>query len=353
MFRFGSPEFFQYLMFVPIALVIIFFFSKNRQKKLHQAVSSRLYPFLTQSISMPRRRIKLALQIAVLILLVFALARPQFGASEQKIKSAGVEIFFAVDVSESMMAEDVKPNRLEQAKAELSKLVDRLPGNKMGVIAFAGSAALLSPLTNDPAAVKMYLESLSPNSVSTQGTSFTEALSLSDKAFKRGGAQVDEVNRVARVILLVSDGEDHEAPAEELAEQLVKEGTRIFGLAYGTEKGAGIPVRDGMGFLKGYKKDQSGNTVLSKVNGDAISSLVQKGQGSFFFASFGGRHLDDLISDLERLEKTEFENAVATQYDEKFQTLLWAALILGLLELILGERRSQFSIWRGRFEVPS
>lgn len=353
MFRFGSPEFFQYLMFVPIALVIIFFFSKSRQKKLHLAVSSRLYPFLTQSISIPRRRTKLALQIAVLILLVIALARPQFGASEQKIKSAGVEIFFAVDVSESMMAEDVKPNRLEQAKAELSKLVDRLPGNKMGVIAFAGSAALLSPLTNDPAAVKMYLESLSPSSVSSQGTSFTEALTLSDKAFKRGGAQVDEVNRVARVILLVSDGEDHEAPAEELAQQLVKEGTRIFGLAYGTEKGAGIPVRDGMGFLKGYKKDQGGNTVLSKVNGDAISSLVQKGQGSFFFASFGGRHLDDLISDLERLEKTEFENAVATQYDEKFQTLLWAALILGLLELILGERRSQFAIWRGRFEVPS
>lgn len=351
MFRFGSPEYFQYLAFLPFAMVVIFYWLKRREKQLQKTISSRLYPFLTQSISRGRRTAKLLLQFGVLVLIVVALARPQFGASEQKIKSAGVEIFFTVDVSESMLAEDLKPSRLEQAKAELSRLVDLLPGHKMGVIAFAGSAALLSPLTNDPAAVKMYIESLSPLSVSTQGTSFLEALTLAEKAFQRGGAQSDEFNRVARVIILVSDGEDHEAPAEELAERLVGEGTRIFGLAYGTEKGAGIPVRDGMGFLKGYKKDQSGNTVLSKVNGEAISSLAQKGKGSFFFASFGGRHLEDLVSDLEKLEKSEFENAVATQYDEQFQFLLWGALLLGLSELVLGERRSQFQIWRGRFEV--
>ncbi|MFP5520197.1 MAG: vWA domain-containing protein [Bdellovibrionia bacterium] len=353
MFRFESFHFLMWLLLLPTLAIVAWIWGKWHLRKIQKSIHPRLLPYLTQSLSLGKRRWKYLLQLVCLFFMILAWARPQSGESVQKIKSEGVEIILAVDVSESMMAEDVKPSRLEQVKAELNKMVDLMPGNKMGVLAFAGSAALLSPLTNDPAAVRMYIDSLATNAVSTQGTNFQEALRVASEAFERGGAQTDEVVKVTRVILLVSDGEDHEPGAEELAENLVDKGVRIFGLAYGTEKGAGIPIRDSMGFLKGYKKDRSGETVLSRVNGEAIRELTEKGKGSFFFASFGGDHIQNLVEDINQLEKTEFENSVATQYDENFQIFVLLAILIGLVELILGERRRSFQIWKGRFEVPT
>jgi Ca-activated chloride channel family protein len=275
------------------------------------------------------------------------------GESQQQVKSEGVEIIFAVDVSESMMAEDVKPSRLAQAKAELSRLIDLMPGNKVGVVAFAGSAVLLSPLTNDPGAIKMYLESLEPSSVSSQGTNFTEALKVSKEAFERGGAATDEVVKVTRVILLASDGEDHEPGALEAAKKMSSDdGIRIFSLAYGTEKGGAIPVRDGMGFLKGYKKDREGQTVLTTVKGDALRALAEAGKGSFYFATFGGEQTKLLVEDISKLERTQFDTTMATQYEERFQSLLMIGIIIALIELFLGERRHRFRFWKGRYEVP-
>lgn len=352
MFRFESPQVLMYVGLVLLLGIALSLWGRWRQSRSQKAISARLYPYLTRSVSPARRRVKFFLQGLCLIFMIVAWARPQFGESTQKVKSQGVEILLTVDVSESMLAEDVKPNRLEQVKAELNRLVDLMPGHKMGVIAFAGSAVLLSPLTNDPAAVKMYIDSLSPTAVSTQGTRFQEALRVADEAFARGGAETDEVVKVTRVILLASDGEDHEEGAVEAATKLSDKGIRIFGLAYGTEKGAGIPVRDGMGFLRGYKKDRDGQTILSQVNGEAIRNLASKGEGSFFFASFGGTHIQQLVEDINQLEQTEFENSVATQYDEKFQWVLLLAIILGLIELVLGERRHSFQFWKGRFEVP-
>ncbi len=186
---------------------------------MQAAIGARLYPFLSSSVSHKKRTLKTVLQVLAVFLFVIALARPQLGESQQEVKSEGVEIIFAVDVSESMLAEDVKPSRLEQAKAELSRLIDLMPGNKVGVVAFAGSAALLSPLTNDPSAIKMYLESLDPNAVSSQGTNFTDALKVSKEAFERGGVSTDDTVKVTRVILIASDGEDHEPGALEEAKK--------------------------------------------------------------------------------------------------------------------------------------
>lgn len=352
MFRFENFAAFNYLWLIPVLLVIGFIFDRRARKRMEAAIGSRLYPFLASSVSNKKRGIKTLLQTLTILFFVLALARPQMGESQQEVKSEGVEIIFAVDVSESMMAEDVKPSRLSQAKAELSRLIDLMPGNKVGVVAFAGSAALLSPLTNDPGAVKMYLESLEPSSVSSQGTNFTEALKVSKEAFERGGVTTDEVVKVTRVILIASDGEDHEPGALEEAKKMASEGVRIFSLAYGTEKGGAIPVRDGMGFLKGYKKDRQGQTVLTTVKGDALRALAEAGQGSFYFATFGGEQTKLLVEDITRLEKTQFDTTVATQYEERFQSLLLIGIILGLLELFLGERRSGFRFWKGRYEVP-
>lgn len=352
MFRFENILAFNYLWLIPLILATGFFFDQWSKKKMQKAIGKRLYPFLSSSISAKKRVLKTCLQVGALFLFVIALARPQMGQSLQEVKSEGVEIIFAIDVSESMMAEDVKPSRLEQAKAELSRLMDLMPGNKVGIVAFAGSAALISPLTNDPAAVKMILESLATNSVSSQGTNFQEALRVSEEAFQRGGVSADDQVKVTRVILLASDGEDHEPGALEVAQRMAKDGVRIFGLAYGTEKGGAIPVRDGMGFLKGYKKDRSGQTVITTVKGEALRELASAGQGSFYFASFGGNHIKDIVDDIGKLEKAQFASAMATQYDERFQIFLALGIFLALLDLFLGERRSSFRFWKGRYEVP-
>ncbi|WII72249.1 VWA domain-containing protein [Bdellovibrio sp. 22V] len=352
MFRFENIAAFNYLWLIPAIIVIGFFFDRRSRKQMQEAIGSRLYPFLSSSVSSKKRKIKTTLQVLAVFFFVLALARPQMGESQQEVKSEGVEIIFAVDVSESMMAEDVKPSRLAQAKVELSRLIDLMPGNKVGVVAFAGSAALLSPLTNDPGAIKMYLESLEPSSVSSQGTNFTDALKTAKEAFERGGVSTDEVVKVTRVILIASDGEDHEQGALDEAQKMAKEGIRIFTLAYGTEKGGAIPVRDGMGFLKGYKKDRQGQTVLTTVKGDALRALAEAGQGSFYFATFGGDQTKLLVEDISKLERTQFDSTVATQYEERFQTFLLIGIILALLELFLGERRAGFRFWKGRYEVP-
>lgn len=350
--RFENMAAFYYLWILPLLAVVAFIVARRTGGKIAKQVGARLYPFLTSSVSVQKRRLKSALQALVVFFFVLALARPQMGQSMQEVKSEGVEIVFLVDVSESMVCEDVRPNRLEQAKTDLSRFLDLMPGNRVGVLAFAGSAALLSPLTNDPNATKMYLESLSTTSVSTQGTSFEEALRLAADAFKRGGVSEDDTSKVTRVIVIASDGEDHEPGALEAAKKLAEQGTRIFTLAYGTEKGGPIPIKDSMGFWKSNKKDHSGQTVITAVKGDELRALASAGEGSFYFASNGGDHIKRLADDLSNLAKTEFESKMAVQYEERFQWFLAVGLLCGLLELFLGERRSSFRIWKGRYEVP-
>lgn len=353
MFRFENLSAFNYLWVIPFIVVLGFVFDRRSRKRLETAIGSRLYPFLSSSVSKHKRNLKNILQIAAVFFFVMALARPQMGQSKQEVKSEGVEIIFAVDVSDSMMAEDVKPSRLAQAKSELSRLVDLMPGNKIGILAFAGSAALLSPITNDPGAIKMYLDSLDTNSVSSQGTNFQDALNVAKEAFDRGGISTDDTQKVTRVILIASDGEDHEPGALEAAKKLTDEGVRIFTMAYGTEKGGAIPERDNMGFLKGYKKDRGGETVITTVKGDALRALAEAGKGSFYFATFGGDQTKHLVEDINKLEKTQFDTTMAVAYEERFQIFLLLGIIIALIELVMGERRSSFKFWKGRYEVPN
>ncbi|WP_413288372.1 vWA domain-containing protein [Bdellovibrio sp. HCB337] len=350
--RFENPLAFYFLWAIPVLWVLAVIFHKRAQKKMAEVIGSRLYPFLSSSVSIQKRNAKRVLQSLVILFFVLALARPQMGQSMQEIKSEGVEIMLVIDVSESMMSEDVRPNRLEQAKTDLSRLLDRMPGNRVGVIAFAGTAAVLSPLSNDPNAVKMYLESLSPNSVSSQGTNFEDALKVAAESFKRGGVADDDTAKVTRVILVASDGEDHEPGAMEAAKKLAEQGIKIFSLAYGTEKGGPIPIKDGMGFWKSNKKDRNGQTVITAVKGDALRALAQAGEGSFYFATFGSEYIRSVADDLAKLEKSEFESKMAVQYEERFQLFLLIGILLGLVELFLGERRSSFKLWKGRYEVP-
>ncbi len=349
-FRFANPHAFYYLAFVLLFIALYLLFDKKRNALLETPLGDKVFQVLSESVSLRKRNLKRALQVITLILFIFTWARPQSGKSEQKVKSEGIELMFLVDVSNSMLTEDIKPSRLELAKKELKRFLNYSAGDKIGLIAFAGSAILLSPMTQDKGALKMYIDSLSPDSVYTQGTVFKKALSEAQSAFVRGGIEGDDKSHVTRAIILVSDGEDNEQGALEAAESLLKDGVRIFSLAVGTEKGGTIPVRNKRGELKGFRKDKSNQIILSKTKGTILKKLAEKGKGSFHHLTFGSDVMRKVSDDIKKLDKAEFDNSTVAQYNEKFQLVLLFGIFFLFLEMSLGEKRTQGRLWFGRFE---
>ncbi len=349
--RFANPEWLGLLWLLPLLWGLLWWNSARAKKKLSAALGTRMAPLLARDGSPGKRRWKIVLRSLGIVMACLALARPQLGKGLSEIKVRGVELMVMLDISTSMLAEDVKPSRLQFAKAELTRLFDMMSGDKVGLVGFAGSALLLSPLTNDISSLKMFLDSVSPFSVETQGTDFKKALEEASKAFERGGTEDDDRAKTTRVILVLSDGEDQEKGALELAKKLTGEGFRIFTIAFGTERGGLIPVRDERGFLRGYKKDRTGKEVMSQVKGDFLKELARVGQGAFHFATFGGNEARQMKADLDKLQKAEFASSMATQYEETFQLFLALALLFFALELLIAEQGGSERVWRGRFEV--
>lgn len=340
------------LWFLPCLLVLALTLRARAHKRLTRHIGSKTFPFLANSVSKRRQRIKLILQALTLALMVLALARPQeVGGSRQKVRRGGIEMMILFDVSRSMLAEDIQPNRLTFAKKEVIRLLDMSSGNKVGLVVFAGSSVLLSPMTTDMSALKMFLSSLTTDSVSTQGTEFQNALKRAKEAFERGGEMENGESTVTRTILIVSDGEDHEEGAVKVAEELVKEGIYIFSLAIGTETGASIPVKDRSGNVRSYYKNKRGKVVLTKTKGTILRELAQKGRGSFRHVKYGSTAIADLYKDLQKLEKADFDGEELVEYNERYQWVLALALLLAVLEISLNERQAVGRIWRGRFEI--
>ena len=330
-FRWGNPEAFQLLWLVAIIFALNFWLAKQTLKKWPQFLKAN-----KQSLFL--KRLRFLLQLAALTLFILALARPQSGQSTQKIKSEGVELALVVDVSNSMLAEDVKPSRLELTKKELERFIQNLSGDRVGLVAFAGSAVTLSPLTPDRGALQMFIDSLSPEAVSTQGTNFRKALDEAEGLLLRGGTEEDNTSKATRVIVLISDGEDQEEGAIRKAEELAKRGVVIYTITVGTEKGAPVPVRDDRGNLAGYKKDDKGQVVLSRSVGDSLQKLASIGKGKSYHMVLGGNTMQALRSDIDALQKAQFESMDFVQYEERFQIFLFLGLILGLLSLVFSDR---------------
>lgn len=351
--RWADAAYLFWLILAPSVYALIFVMGQRQMKALQKAIGQKVLPYLMNGISSRRVQIKTILLSLALVPLVLALARPQFGESKESIKSLGVELMVLFDVSQSMLAEDISPSRMEVAKREISRLLDKVPGSKVGLVAFAGSAALISPITTDASALKMFIESLSTDAISTQGTEFKMALEQAEAAFRRGGQTDDQSTKVTRVILIVSDGEDQEPGALEAAEKLTEKGVRVFAISVGTEKGGTIPLRDPNGFLRGYKKDASGQVITTTSRGDVLRSLAKAGKGSFYTATFGGQYIDNLVEDLNKLEKTEFDTETLVNYQERFQLFLLLGIALLILEMVVTVRRGQAQRWRGRFQAES
>jgi len=349
MWRFESPSHLMWLFAAPALLAIFYFYYRRWQTITARSFGERVVPYLVQNFSARKAFFKALCLAMAVAFFVLAWARPQMGKGQSEIKSEGVEVMVLFDVSNSMLAEDVRPSRIEHAKKEVMRLFDMMSGDKVGLIAFAGSATLLSPLTPDKSALKMFVEGLSPMSVENQGTDIGRALLEAKDAFQHGGVESDEKARVTKVALIVSDGEDHEPGTEKIAKDLAESGIRVFAMAFGTEAGGKIPIRDQRGVLRDYFKDKNGQVVVSQVKGDFLRSLATAGQGSFYHVTFGGDQMKSVKEDLDHLEKAEFDSVVATSYQEDYQWFLAVGLFFALVELFLGNRKKVSNVWKGRF----
>lgn len=320
-------------------------------KKIKQHFYFPTFQFLTNSHSLTKARWKRALEVFVLLLLILVLARPQTEGEEQREVQEGLEMVIIADVSPSMLAEDVRPSRFEQMKIGLRRLLELRRGDKVGLVALSGSSILLSPLTTDQTALRMYIDSLATNTVSSQGTDFKEALDKALSALKRGGTSEDDSQSGAeKIILIASDGENHTEGALQKIKEIKDKNIKIFTLAFGTSEGETIPIKDQYGNLLQYKRDREGNVILTKAQFGFMKELAAKGGGKSFIANYGNDSIGDLNEVLKKLDKGEFESRIVKNYEEFFQIPLLLALLLSLIELNLGDRKSPGSIWRGRFE---
>ncbi len=352
MFRFAHQSWF--LAFFLLAIMVLYYLASNKlmERKLKKSFG-KMAPFFTARFSFLKKNVKFFLIIAALGFMIVALARPQMGKGKRQITSQGIELMVAVDVSKSMLSEDVKPSRLEHAKKEIAHLLNILGGDKVGILAFAGSAVLLSPMTTDKSALKMFLETLSPQSVETQGTELAKALNEAHEAFKRGGEEVGPDQTMTRVVILISDGEDHEEGALKAAKDLADGGVRVFTMAFGSERGGKIPKRDARGLLKGYVRGTDGQEVITKVNDEMMKQLARAGKGSFYHVTFGGSQMKRLKEDLDKLEKAEFDSLTSESFDEKYQLPLFFGFLFALIELFIGTRRRHLGKWKGRFSTTA
>jgi Ca-activated chloride channel homolog len=323
--------------------------SQYRRKKIQSQVHGRALKVLFFEVSAFRHLVRKISFIMGFFFLVLALMRLQSPGGRIEIRSEGIEIMILADVSTSMMAEDLRPNRLSQMKYDLMRFVDLLGGHRVGLIAFAGSAHVLSPLTQDPSALKMYIDSLNTESVSSQGTSVAPAIQAGMDAFDRGGHEVTEKSKVARAFLIVSDGEDHEPEAIEKAKNSLSEkDIRVFTIAYGTEEGASIPERDSLGYLRGSKQDRRGETILSKVNGEFLKALAQSGGGDFAYSVAGGDHIKKILAQINQIEKRLNQSESAIHYHEHYLVFAWLSFFHFLVALFLPLKKRPSKKWQGR-----
>lgn len=334
MFRFGNTEYLYLLLVVPV-LIIIYLIALNRKRNAlkkygNPDVIEQLMPDRSNS----RPNLKFIFFLIALIAIIFALARPQFGSKLQEVKRKGVELIIALDVSNSMLAEDIQPNRLERAKQAISRLVDRLRNDKMGLVVFAGEAYIQLPITTDYASAKLFLSTISTNIVPTQGTAIGAAIDLAAKSF----SPESDVNKA---IIVITDGENHEDDAVEAAKRVAEKGIVVHTLGMGLPQGAPIPVNPGA-TSRNYRKDREGNVVISKLDEVMLQKIAVAGEGIYIRATNTKIGLNNLFDEINKMQKKEFEAKVYSDFDEQYQYMVGFALLLLLLEFWILERKNRF-----------
>jgi Ca-activated chloride channel family protein len=341
--RFSRPELLFALWASLVVLPLFFLWALRSAARARRALAGEgLLPKLARGFHPARPRLKAVLQGAGVLLLLFALAGPRVGSREVTMKRRGIDLIIALDTSLSMQAQDILPSRLGKAKREVSAFLDRLDGDRVGLVAFAGDAFLQCPLTLDYGAARMFLEVLDENSVSRPGTNLAAAIRASLAAFGEGEDKY-------KAIVLVTDGEDHSGEASKAAEEAARRGIRIYAIGVGSESGEPIPLPAERGASGGYKKDRGGEIVMTALDAESLERIALETRGEFHRATTGELELERIYGSLARLEEREVASRAFTQYEERFQYPLGLGFLLLLLDFVLPDRVRGRREWEGRF----
>ena len=328
MLRFEDPIYLWMLLIIPILVLVRFIVWQKRKHNLRKFGDSSLLKEMMPDVSKYRPTIKFCLLLSVITILIFMIARPQVGSKISHEKREGIEVLIALDISNSMLAQDVIPSRLEKSKLLIEDLVDHFTNDKVGLVVFAGDAFVQLPITNDYVSAKMFLQNINPSLITTQGTDLARAISLSQSCFTQR-------EHIGRAIIVITDGEDHEGGALEAAREAYKKGINVFILGVGTSKGAPIP--DGNG---GYLKDNSGQTVLSALNEQMCQQVAKAGNGVYIHVDNTSDAQERLNKELSKLQSGISDTVVYSEYNEQFQIFGIILLLLLIVETVLLESRN-------------
>ena len=330
MFRFANPEYLYLLFTLPVLIVIYIYAVVTRKKALKKYGNPVLIAQLMPEVSTKRQHWKFWILLAAVSALIFVIAGPQFGSKLETVKRQGVEIMVCLDVSNSMLSEDVKPNRLERAKQMLSRMVDSFTDDKVGLIVFAGEAFTQLPITSDYISAKMFLSSINPSMVSAQGTAIGAAINLALRSFTPNESS-------SKTILIITDGENHEDDATKAALSAAEKNIQVNVVGIGTPQGAPIPVGSGNNFMK----DGSGNVIVTQLSEQMCQDIAAAGKGIYVRADNTNTALRTLQNEIDKMDKAELDSKVYSEFDEQFHTLAWIVLALLLIEFIIMERKNR------------
>ena len=329
MFRFEDPIYLWLLVLIPILALVRFISYRNQKKRLRKFGEPQLLKNLMPDVSRFRPSVKFWILQAALALLILMLAHPQMGTKISHEKRTGIETIIALDISNSMRAEDIVPSRLDRSKMMVENLVDHFTNDKIGLIVFAGDAFVQLPITSDYVSAKMFLSSIDPSMMATQGTDIAAAIDMATNSFT-------QEEGIGKAIIVITDGEDHEGGALQAAEAAQKKGMRVFVLGVGSTQGAPIPI-PGTG---DYMKDNTGNTVMSALNEDMCRQVAQAGGGAYIHVENNSAAQQRLDNELDKLAKKETSTTVYSDYNEQFQAFGILALLLLILEICILDRRN-------------
>ena len=329
MFRFEEPTYLYLLLLLPFLAAFYLYSNYRRRKAIRKFGYPVLMAQLMPDVSKYRPDVKFWLVFAAIGLFAVLLARPQFGSKLETVKRQGVEVMIALDISNSMLAQDVQPSRLEKAKRLVAQLVDKMENDKVGMIVFAGDAFTQLPITSDYISAKMFLESINPSLISKQGTAIGAAINLATRSFT-------PQEGVGRAVIVITDGENHEGGAVEAAKAAAEKGIQVSVLGVGMPDGAPIPVEG----TNDFRRDRDGNVVVTRLNEQMCQEIAQAGDGIYVRVDNSNAAQKVIAQEINKMAKADVETQVYTEFNEQFQAVAWIILLLLLAEMLILERKN-------------
>lgn len=333
MFRFQHPDMIYLFAAAPLLMVLFWLFVRWKKKSLLIFGKIEIIQQLFPDVSYTRPSVKFWIRWVAFVMLIIGLCGPLIGSKLEEVKRKGSDIIICLDVSNSMLAEDLLPNRLERAKQAINRLIDKLEGDRIGLVVFAGDAYTQLPITTDYAAAKLFLTQISTDIVPKQGTAIGAAIDLATTSF------TDTIKKNSAIVI-ITDGENHEDDAIESAKSATEQGVKVYTIGMGSEQGTPIPIYNN-GAKVGYRQDHSGQTIMTKLNSVMLEDIAEAGKGKFIHATNSDDGLSIMLKELNSLDKKEFKAKMYTSFENQYQLFIAIALVLLLIDFIIGENKSK------------